>query len=180
MTSHLNLEQADEGSWRRKVIFRPGNCHTSGWRLEERGLRRSAYRVRPIRKNLVVMSQWAEIPGTWRALRQLLSGLLLWQPSQPSRKKLDEGAPLFCGRLVIELRSGETGQGQQEHIGDLSTSGLGDSKLHLLAYATMPQGLKFTHTFVPFGPVSHQAEQAALDLTVVHRQPRFQWPTLNT
>jgi hypothetical protein len=62
MTSHLNLEQADEGSWRRKVIFRPGNCHTSGWRLEERGLRRSAYRVRPIRKILVVMSQWAKTP----------------------------------------------------------------------------------------------------------------------
>jgi hypothetical protein len=40
-------------------------------------------------------------PGTWRVLRQHLPGLLLWQPSQPSMKKLEEGAPVLCGRLLI-------------------------------------------------------------------------------
>jgi hypothetical protein len=39
-------------------------------------------------------------PGTWRVLRQPLPVLLLWQPSQARRKKLEEGAPVFCGRLI--------------------------------------------------------------------------------
>jgi nitrite reductase/ring-hydroxylating ferredoxin subunit len=34
----------------------PGACHKSGWRLEWRVLRGSAYAVRPIRKDLVVFS----------------------------------------------------------------------------------------------------------------------------
>jgi hypothetical protein len=38
--------------------------------------------------------------GTWRVLRQPLPGLLLWQPSQPSRKKLEEIDPVLCGRLL--------------------------------------------------------------------------------
>jgi hypothetical protein len=34
-------------------------------------------------------------PGTWRVLRHLLLGLLLWQPGYPSKKRLKEGA-LSC------------------------------------------------------------------------------------
>jgi hypothetical protein len=44
----------------------------------------------------------------------------------------------------------------------------------------MPHGLECPQAFVPFGPGSHQAEQTALDFTVVHRQPRFQGLTVNT
>jgi hypothetical protein len=44
----------------------------------------------------------------------------------------------------------------------------------------MPHSLECPRAFVPFGPGSHRAEQAALDLTVVHRLPWFQGLTLNT
>jgi hypothetical protein len=65
----------------------------------------------------------------------------------------------------------EIGQLQQEHMGDLSSSGLGDSIQHLLAKVTMPHGLECPQEFMPLGPVSHLAEQATLDLAVVHRWP---------
>jgi hypothetical protein len=39
-------------------------------------------------------------PGTWVVLRQLLPGLWLWLPSQPSTKKLKEGAPVLCRILL--------------------------------------------------------------------------------
>jgi hypothetical protein len=53
-------------------------------------------------------------PWPWRVLRQLLPALLQWQPSQPSRKKLKEGGPVLCGRLLSEvwpreMRAGRTG-----------------------------------------------------------------------
>jgi hypothetical protein len=55
---------------------------------------------------------------------------LLWQPSQESRKELEEGAPVLCGRLLNEVGPRKMGQVEQEHMSDLSTSGLGDSILH--------------------------------------------------
>jgi hypothetical protein len=65
-------------------------------------------------------------------------------------------------------------------MADLNTSGLGDSFLHLLAKATMSHSLECPQDYVSCGPGSHQAEQAALDLTVVHRWTWYQGLTLNT
>jgi hypothetical protein len=75
------------------------------------------------------MSQWFTAPETWRVLRHLLLVLLLWQPMQPSRKKLKEGAHVFRGRLLSYVWPRKMGQVDLEHMGDLSTSGLGDSIL---------------------------------------------------
>jgi hypothetical protein len=49
---------------------------------KEWGLRGSTYTVWPLRKDLVVMSQWAHITRNWECPWQLLPALLLWQPSQ--------------------------------------------------------------------------------------------------
>jgi hypothetical protein len=56
-------------------------------------------------------------------------------------------------------------------MGDLSTSGFGDSILHLVASATMPHGLECPQALCALlGPGSHRAEQDTLNLTVVHSQ----------
>jgi hypothetical protein len=67
--------------------------------VEGEGISRSAYAVWPIRKDLVVMSSGPTSPGTVSVHRQLLPGLLLWQPSQ-SMKKLEEGDPALCASFL--------------------------------------------------------------------------------
>ena len=94
----------------------PGACDKSDKTLEGRVVRGSAYAVCPRRKNMFVMSQWVHTSGRARVLRQLLPVLLLWQPSQPSRKKLKEGAPVLCARLLSFVWSTEmTGRQAVEH-----------------------------------------------------------------
>jgi hypothetical protein len=58
-------------------------------------------------------------------LRQLLPGRWLWQPVQPSRKKVEGGGPVSVGGRVIALRPGEAGHVRRGPSGDLSTPGLG-------------------------------------------------------
>jgi hypothetical protein len=45
-----------------KILY--GHSHTSGWRQESEGLSESGYVSCPIKKDLVVMSQWAHCPWT--------------------------------------------------------------------------------------------------------------------
>jgi hypothetical protein len=72
-------------------------------------------------------------PGTWSVLRQLLPCPFLWQPGQPSSKDQEGGAHVLCERLLSKVGHRETGQVDQEHMGDFSPSGLGYSLLSLLA-----------------------------------------------
>jgi hypothetical protein len=68
-------------------------------------------------------------PGTWRVLRMLLPGLLLLQPSQPKRNKLEASAPVLCGTILFNLvlitqgRYGKSTRVTWAHR-------LGDSSLH--------------------------------------------------
>jgi hypothetical protein len=55
------------------------------------------------------------------------------------------------------------GQVEQEHMGDISTSGLGDSILHVLAYAPIAHGLEFHKNLCHLG----------LDLTEQNRLLRI-------
>jgi hypothetical protein len=126
----------NEGNWRRRAILRSEDI--ARWLAHKWLAPGVGEALEGVQSDQSGKTWWwchseLIILGIWRVLRQLLPGLLLWQPSQPSRKKLEEGAPLLCGRPVSEVGHREMGQGQQEHMGDLSMSGLGDSILHCQA-----------------------------------------------
>jgi hypothetical protein len=74
------------------------------------------------------MSQWAHITRTGKVPRQLLPGLLLWQPSQSME---EAGGRCPCSvwklsQLIVDW--GKWRQLQQQNMVDLSSSGLGNSK----------------------------------------------------
>jgi hypothetical protein len=69
---------------------RPLQPCCSRWR--GRGLRSSACAVYPIRKAFVWHHTGLTNPGSLRGLREILPGMLLWQPRQQSRKNLEENA----------------------------------------------------------------------------------------
>jgi hypothetical protein len=58
----------------------------------------SAYAVYPIRKAFVCHHTGLTTPGSLRGLREILPGMLLWQPRQQSRKNLEESAPVIWRR----------------------------------------------------------------------------------
>jgi hypothetical protein len=105
MSSHLNLEQADEGNWRRGAILLPEDlsrrlahkCLVPGgggslegvlWKSDRSG------------NYWLWCHSGLTVPGTWTVLRQLLPGVLLWPLRQPSRMKVVEGSPVLCERLL--------------------------------------------------------------------------------
>jgi hypothetical protein len=72
----------------------PGACHKSGWRLEWRVLRGSAYAVRPIWKNMVVMSQWAHSPWN-KESPEVAPASPAPMAAQPAKQEEAEG--VLCG-----------------------------------------------------------------------------------
>jgi hypothetical protein len=118
-------------------------------------------------------------PGTGSVHRQLLPGLLLWQPNQ-SMEKLEEGV---CPCFVWQLSQLNVAWGKRRHVQqnmvDLSSFQFRNSK-HQLAQATTPHDLNCPQAFVQLGSATHQAEEASLHLTVVHRLSWIQGVTLNT
>jgi hypothetical protein len=66
------------------------------WR--RRGLRGCAYMVWPIRNDLALMSQWAQHPWNLESPEAAPAWPFAMAAQQPSRKKLEEGAPVLCGR----------------------------------------------------------------------------------
>jgi hypothetical protein len=144
-----------------------------------RGLRGGAYTVWPIRKDLVVMSQWPISPGTGSVHRQLLPALLLWQPSQ-SMEEAGGMCPCFVWQLSqLSVAWGKRRQGQQQNMVDLSSSGLGNLK-HTASPSYHAPLFEFSTGLCKLGTGTHQAEQASLHLTVVHRLSWIQGLTLNT
>jgi hypothetical protein len=139
---------------------------------------RIAQAVWPIRKDLVVMSQWTTLPGTGSVHRLLLPCLLLWQPSQSMEE--DGGrCPCFVWQLSQLSVAGENGDRDSNRTW-LTWAWLDCGILHtLLAHATMPHGLNCPQAFVPLGSGTHQAEQASLHLTVVHWLSWIQGLTLS-
>jgi hypothetical protein len=71
---------------------------------------------------------WPTPPGTGSVHRQLLPGLLLWQPSQLMEEARGR-CPCFVWQLSqLRATCGKRRQGQQQNMADLSSSGLGSSK----------------------------------------------------
>jgi hypothetical protein len=117
--------------------------------------------------------------GTGSVHRQLLPGLLLWQPSQ-SLEDAGGRCPCFEWKLSqLTVAFGKWRHGQQLNMFDLSSSGWRIPNT-LLAQATMPHGLKSPQAFVQLGSGTHQAEQASLQITLLHRLSWIQGLTLNT
>jgi hypothetical protein len=116
MSSLCHVEEAEVGIWSSKAMLRCKHLSrtlTHKWLLTGgEGLKGSAYGLRPIRKDLGVMSQWAHSPWTWRVLRQLLPVLLLWLPSQPRGERQvplygEEDFSVKCG--IGKWEGGRTG-----------------------------------------------------------------------
>jgi hypothetical protein len=135
ISCQVNLKWADQGTWRRKAILRsedlvwnlPHKQLETGWRGTLEGM---DLRSDQSGKTWLWCHSGLIAPGNCRFWKQLLPSLLLWQLSQPSRKKFAEGAPVLCGRLLSYVGPEDSGQVEQEHMGNLSTSGMGDSILH--------------------------------------------------
>jgi hypothetical protein len=53
---------------------------------------------------------WLTATGTWIVLRQHVPGLLLWQPSQWSRKNLEDGVPVCVEDFSIKWVLGKWGR----------------------------------------------------------------------
>jgi hypothetical protein len=105
MSSQFHLEQAEEGIWKRKAMLRSeDHARTLSHKWLETGRGGSLEGVLTQSDQSGKTWLWCHsgltAPRTWSVLRQLLLGLLLWQPSQPCRKKLKEGAPVLCGKLL--------------------------------------------------------------------------------
>jgi hypothetical protein len=70
--------------------------HTSRWR--GRGLRSSANAVYPIWKNFVWHHTGLTTPVSLGGFREILPGMLLWQPRQQGTKNSEESAPVMWRR----------------------------------------------------------------------------------
>jgi hypothetical protein len=68
----------------------PGPYDPSGWRLEVGGLKFSAFTVRPIRKDMVVMSQWAHCPLTLES-PEAAPACPVAMATEPAKQKEAEG-----------------------------------------------------------------------------------------
>jgi hypothetical protein len=64
----------------------PRNCHRSWWRWEGWGLRKSAYAVWPITKDLVVMSQWVHRPWNLKISQAALVWPVAVFPASQARR----------------------------------------------------------------------------------------------
>jgi hypothetical protein len=121
MSSQLNLEKVwresggDKPSSDQKLLSVTGNKVAVLWR--GRGLSGSAYAVSGIRKDFVVMSKSGHTKsGPGRVHRQLLPGLLLWQPSQ-SMEEAGGRCPCFVWNLSqLSLAWGNRTQGKQQNM----------------------------------------------------------------
>jgi hypothetical protein len=113
------------------------------------------------------MYHWAHITRNKECHRQVLPGL--FYGSQASQcKKLEEGGPALCESFSIKCGQGKQRQGQQQNMVDVSSTGLGNSK-HTASPSYHAHGWNCPHDFLQLGSETHQAEQASLQLTVMHQ-----------
>jgi hypothetical protein len=98
-------------------------------------------------------------PGTESVYRQLLPGLLLWQPSQ-WKEEARGRSPCFVWKLSqwnVACRIWR--QWQPQNMVDLSSSGVGNSK-HTASLSYHAPWLNCPQAFVQLGYGTHLAEQA--------------------
>jgi hypothetical protein len=129
-------------SWRGKLeeksnpqIRRSCQETTTGVAETQRGQghRGCAYTIWPIRKDLVVISRWAHCPWNLES-PEAASACPVSMTTWPAKQEEPGGStPVLCRRLLSYVGPRETGQVQQENMGDLTTSGMVDSILHMLA-----------------------------------------------
>jgi hypothetical protein len=126
-TSTLSELRREHGAEKQSPIqeLQPGAGPTRSWSLDGEGPWRQCLSGWTTHEGLGCEVAVGSQPlGAWRVLRQLLPGLWLWQPGQPSRKKLEGGGPVSVGSGVLPLGPGQAGHVGRGPMGDLSTPGL--------------------------------------------------------
>jgi hypothetical protein len=118
-------------------------------------------------------------PGSWSVHRHLLPGLLLWLPSHSME---DDGGRCPCfvwnsSQLSVPEENGDRDRNRTWLIWTPQDWGIPNT---FLAQATMPHGLNCPQAIVQLRFGTHQAEQASLQVTVLHRLSWIQGLTLNT